>query len=82
VKVAKVNAGKTDTTWLKPGAVWVIIFLFDGIKRKICDCPIAPELWLDPKNLIPKGHRYEGCLIWQRAWDRIEGPGVLAISPT
>jgi hypothetical protein len=73
-KVAKVNAGHRDTTWLKPGAAWVIIFLFDGIKWKIlCDCPIAPELWLDPKNLIPKG-RYEGCLIWQRAWDRIIVP--------
>jgi hypothetical protein len=70
-KIAKINAGKTDTTWLKPGATWVIIFLFDGINWKIlCDCPIAPELWLDHKNLLPKG-KNQGCLIWQRAWDRI-----------
>jgi hypothetical protein len=56
VKVAKVNAGKTDTTWLKSGAVWMIIFLFDGIKWKIlCDCPIAPELWSNTKiSLSPQ----------------------------
>jgi hypothetical protein len=75
--LARVIAGKTDTTWLSPGAVWVMIFLIDGIKWKIlCDCPIAPNLWSDPKNLILNGHRYEGSLIWRRAWERVESQGL------
>jgi hypothetical protein len=60
--VSKSGKKKGDT-WIKPGADWLIIIHFEGIKwRVICDCPIAPELWLDPKNILQKG-KYKGCLI-------------------
>lgn len=72
-KVAKFRAGRSDTTWIKPGAARLIIILFDGIQwQLICDCPIEQALWANQEHLIPKGHRYAGCLIWKRAWDRIE----------